>query len=361
MSVRLTLEDVRVELGGNEILHGISLDVAPGEFVTLLGPSGSGKTTTLNVIAGLIRTSGGHVRFDGEPVEKRPPHDRDIGLVFQSYALFPHMTVGDNVGFPLRTRGISKGRRREIAERMLDLVHLPGMIDRGVRSLSGGQQQRVALARALAPEPSVLLLDEPMAALDKQLRETMQIEIKRIQASVGVTTVAVTHDQTEALTMSDRVAIMRDGHVEQLDAPEVLYRRPATLFAARFLGEANLLPVGEGRLLGFEAEVGARAGTAIVRPEELTLGERAHPQAPRIRAAVRTTSFQGTRYRVECVHPTLGELVASIPPDVAPASVAPGCEIEIACAVPAAIHVLADVVPPAEGADSPSASKLAAA
>ncbi|MDW5596107.1 ABC transporter ATP-binding protein [Conexibacter stalactiti] len=361
MSVRLTLEDVRVELGGNEILHGISLDVAPGEFVTLLGPSGSGKTTTLNVIAGLIRTSGGHVRFDGEPVEKRPPHDRDIGLVFQSYALFPHMTVGDNVGFPLRTRGISKGRRREIAERMLDLVHLPGMIDRGVRSLSGGQQQRVALARALAPEPSVLLLDEPMAALDKQLRETMQIEIKRIQASVGVTTVAVTHDQTEALTMSDRVAIMRDGHVEQLDAPEVLYRRPATLFAARFLGEANLLPVDAGRLLGFDAEVGARAGTAIVRPEELTLGERAHEQAPRIRASVRTTSFQGTRYRVECVHPQLGELVASIPPDVAPAAVAPGSEIEIACAIPAAIHVLADVVPPAEGAGAPSASKLAAA
>ncbi|HZO06627.1 MAG TPA: ABC transporter ATP-binding protein, partial [Solirubrobacterales bacterium] len=202
MSVELSLDDVRVELGGNEILCGVSIDIAPGEFLTLLGPSGSGKTTTLNVIAGLVPNRGGHVRFDGESVDKRPAHDRDIGLVFQSYALFPHMTVGDNVSFPLRTRKVPKPERGPIVERMLELVQLQGMGERKVSTLSGGQQQRIALARALSPSPSVLLLDEPMAALDKQLRETMQIELKRIHEEVGVTTVAVTHDQTEAMTMS---------------------------------------------------------------------------------------------------------------------------------------------------------------
>src|ERR1700761_3833407 len=243
MSTELSLEDVRVHLGGKEILCGVSIDIQPGEFLTLLGPSGSGKTTTLNVIAGLIENTGGHVKFDGKPFDKRPAHDRDIGLVFQSYALFPHMTVGDNVSFPLRTRKVPKGERGPIVERMLELVQLPGTAGRKVSSLSGGQQQRIALARALAPAPR--------AALDKQLREVMQIELKRIHEEVGVTTVAVTHDQTEAMTMSDRVAIMRDGHLEQIDTPEGLYRRPATLFAARFLGETNLIPVEDGRLRDF--------------------------------------------------------------------------------------------------------------
>ena len=320
MSVRLSLEDVRVVLGGSEILHGVSMEVAPGEFVTLLGPSGSGKTTTLNVVAGLVETSGGHVRFDGAPVERRPAHDRDIGLVFQSYALFPHMTVGENVAFPLLTRKVGRAQRRVVVERMLELVHLPGMAERPVRSLSGGQQQRVALARALAPSPSVLLLDEPMAALDKQLREAMQLEVKAIQSEVGVTTVSVTHDQTEAMTMSDRVAIMRDGVIEQLDTPEVLYRRPATLFAARFLGEANLLPVTEGRIVGFGVEVAAREGTA---------------------ARVRAASFQGSRYRVEFEHESLGRLVASLPPEVSPLQIAPGLEIELACTT-ATAHVIGE-------------------
>ena len=345
MSVRLSLEGVRVVLGGVEILHGVSMDVAPGEFITLLGPSGSGKTTTLNVVAGLVETSGGHVRFDGEPVERRPAHDRDIGLVFQSYALFPHMSVGENVAFGLVTRGVSRGERRVVVERMLELVHLPGMVDRPVRSLSGGQQQRVALARALAPSPSVLLLDEPMAALDKQLREAMQLEVKGIQSEVGVTTVSVTHDQTEAMTMSDRVAIMRDGEIEQLDTPEVLYRRPATLFAARFLGEANLLPVVEGRIAGFGIEVGAREGTAVVRPEELTLGSRAGVDAPRVLVRVRSASFQGSRYRVEFEAPELGRLVASLPPEVAPVEVAPGLEVEVACVSSAGVHVIAGAAP----------------
>jgi putative spermidine/putrescine transport system ATP-binding protein len=348
MSVNLSLEEVRVILGGNEILHGISLDVAGGEFITLLGPSGSGKTTTLNVIAGLEKASAGHVRFDGKPVENRPAHDRDIGLVFQSYALFPHMTVGDNIAFGLGTRGVPKAERRATVERVLQLVQLPDMARREIRSLSGGQQQRVALARALAPNPSVLLLDEPMAALDKQLRETMQIEVKRIQSEVGVTTVAVTHDQTEAMTMSDRVAIMRDGVIEQIDVPEVLYRKPATLFAARFLGEANLWPVEEGRLIGFGSPVASREGTAVVRPEDLTLASRSPGDAPTVRARVRTTSFQGNRYRVEAEHSRLGSILASMPPDIDPLELAPGLEIEVACGLPATVHVVGGSPPAAE-------------
>ena len=225
------------------------------------------------------------MRFDDTSVAHQPSHDRDIGMVFQSYALFPHMTVGQNIEFALaRAQGPTwrpAGDRGAVARPR----PAPGDDGRPITSLSGGQQQRVALARALAPNPSVLLLDEPMAALDKQLRELMQVEIKRIQREVGVTTVAVTHDQTEAMTMSDRVAIMRDGEIEQLDTPEELYRRPTTVFAARFLGEANLLPVAEGRLVGFDAPVSAREGTAVVRPEELALAETAGPDAARAERA----------------------------------------------------------------------------
>ncbi|EHN11925.1 polyamine ABC transporter ATP-binding protein [Patulibacter medicamentivorans] len=354
MSVQLTLEDVRVALGGNEILHGVSLDIAPGEFLTLLGPSGSGKTTTLNVIAGLVPTSGGHVRFDQQPVEKRPPHDRDIGLVFQSYALFPHMTVGENVAFPLLTRKVDKAKRRAVAEQMLELVQLPGTADRPVRSLSGGQQQRIALARALAPSPSVLLLDEPMAALDKQLRETMQIEVKRIQQEVGVTTVAVTHDQTEAMTMSDRVAIMRDGNVEQIDTPEALYRRPATLFAARFLGETNLVAVRDGRLAGFGTGVGARSGTAVLRPEDFALGGDLPGSAPRLSVRVTTASFQGTRYRLDVVHDEVGAMIVTLPASTDPTTIAPGTTIELALNDGCDLHVVPEDVesePPLVSAD----------
>jgi putative spermidine/putrescine transport system ATP-binding protein len=341
MSVQLTLEDVRVVLGGNEILHGVSIDVAPGEFLTLLGPSGSGKTTTLNVVAGLVPVSGGHVRFDSKPVEKRAPHDRDIGMVFQSYALFPHMSVGDNIGFPLMTRKVPKAERRKIAEKMLELVELTGTIDRPVSSLSGGQQQRIALARALAPNPSVLLLDEPMAALDKQLRETMQIEIKRIQAEVGVTTVAVTHDQTEAMTMSDRVAIMRDGHVEQIDSPEVLYRRPATLFAARFLGETNLFPIVEGRVAGFGSPAPASRGTAVLRPEDFALAAEVSPDLPRMTGRIITASFQGSRYRIDVDRGEGQEpLIVTLPPSTEPGKLAPGTEIELAMRPGTGVHVV---------------------
>lgn len=341
MSTSLSLEDVRVILGGNEILCGVSLDIAPGEFLTLLGPSGSGKTTTLNVIAGLVPNSGGHVRFDGDPVDKRPAHDRDIGLVFQSYALFPHMSVGDNVSFPLRTRKVPKADRAPIVERMLELVQLPGLTERKVSSLSGGQQQRIALARALAPSPSVLLLDEPMAALDKQLRETMQIELKRIHEEVGVTTVAVTHDQTEAMTMSDRVAIMRDGLIEQVGTPEELYQEPATLFAARFLGETNLITVADGRLEGFGCAAAKPKGTAVLRPEDFVLAETSADGSASIAVRVITASYQGSRYRLDV---TRGEgrepMIVTLPPTTDPAAIAPGVELRLGIAHPGTVHVV---------------------
>ncbi|MBS1678494.1 MAG: ABC transporter ATP-binding protein [Actinobacteria bacterium] len=354
MSVALSLEDVRVHLGGNEILCGVSLDVAPGEFLTLLGPSGSGKTTTLNVIAGLVESSGGHVRFNGEAVDKRPSHSRDIGLVFQSYALFPHMTVGENVAFPLRTRKVPKAERGPIVDRMLDLVQLPGTTKRKVASLSGGQQQRIALARALAPSPSVLLLDEPMAALDKQLREAMQIELKRIHEEVGVTTVAVTHDQTEAMTMSDRVAIMRDGLLEQIGSPEELYQQPATLFAARFLGEANLIPVSGGRLEGFGSESAKPSGTAILRPEDFALAD-ADTTLPSISVKVITASYQGSRYRLDVDRgPGCEPMIVTLPPTTEPASIAPGSDLRLALGDPQNVHVVeeeASAEPPLVSAD----------
>jgi putative spermidine/putrescine transport system ATP-binding protein len=343
MSVALNLEDVTVTLSGNEILHQVSLEIPAGEFLTLLGPSGSGKTTTLNVIAGLLPTTGGHVRFDGRAVEKRPPHDRDIGLVFQNYALFPHMSVGENVAFGLRARKIPKKDRQPIIERMLELVQLSGTADRRVSSLSGGQQQRIALARALAPSPSVLLLDEPMAALDKQLRETMQIEIKRIHHEVGVTTVAVTHDQTEAMTMSDRVAIMRDGHLDQIDTPEALYRRPATLFAARFLGETNLVPVVDGRLEGFGCPAPQRGGTAVLRPEDFTLVSEAPVGAPSMSVRITTASFQGSRYRLDVDRGEGREpMIITLPPTTAAETIAPGKTLELALRAPDAVHVVAE-------------------
>jgi putative spermidine/putrescine transport system ATP-binding protein len=354
MSTALSLEDVRVHLGGNEILCGVSIDIKPGEFLTLLGPSGSGKTTTLNVIAGLIQNTDGHVRFNGESVDKRPSHDRDIGLVFQSYALFPHMTVGDNVGFPLRTRKVPKAERGPIVERMLELVQLPGTAGRKVASLSGGQQQRIALARALAPSPSVLLLDEPMAALDKQLREVMQIELKRIHEEVGVTTVAVTHDQTEAMTMSDRVAIMRDGLIEQIGTPEELYQEPATLFAARFLGETNLVPVTGGRLEGFGSPSTKSQGTAVLRPEDFTIAD-GSPDLPTIAVKVITSSYQGSRYRLDVDRgPGCEPMIVTLPPTTVPASIAPGTDLNLGLLDPANVHVVEEEAasePPLVAAD----------
>jgi len=219
----------------------IELHINSGEFITLLGPSGSGKTTTLMMIAGFVLPTSGDILVNSDSVVLKPPYKRDIGMVFQNYALFPHMTVEDNIAFPLQMRRVDKTKiRRKVAE-VLELVQLPGYEKRYPRQLSGGQQQRIALARALVFEPSLLLMDEPLGALDKKLREIMQLEIKHIQEDLHITVVYVTHDQEEALVMSDRIAVMQQGRIEQLADPDTLYEQPVNRFVADFIGESNFL------------------------------------------------------------------------------------------------------------------------
>lgn len=223
------------------VVKGFDLDIRQGEFVTLLGPSGSGKTTCLMMMAGFETPTHGEILLKGEPISGLPPHKRGIGMVFQNYALFPHMTVAENLAFPLEVRHLSKEEIKRKVARALAMVRLEEFGDRRPAQLSGGQQQRVALARALVFEPELVLMDEPLGALDKNLREEMQYEIKRIHASLGVTMIYVTHDQTEALTMSDRIAVFNDGVVQQLASPETLYEAPENAFVAYFIGENNRL------------------------------------------------------------------------------------------------------------------------
>jgi putative spermidine/putrescine transport system ATP-binding protein len=220
---------------------GIDLEVQPGEFFTMLGPSGSGKTTTLRMIAGFEDPSGGTIELAGEDVSGVPPYDRAINTVFQDYALFPHMTVGENVAYGLRIAGVAKAERAKRRDEALEMVRLPGYGERRPAELSGGQRQRVALARAIVNRPKVLLLDEPLGALDLKLREQMQVELKSIQGEVGITFVYVTHDQDEALTMSDRIAVFNQGRIEQVSPPVELYEQPQTEFVAGFVGVSNLL------------------------------------------------------------------------------------------------------------------------
>ncbi|KAA9106034.1 ABC transporter ATP-binding protein [Microbacterium rhizomatis] len=339
MTISLSISDVNVTLGHNHVLRGVRLDVQPGEFVTLLGASGSGKSTLLNVIAGLQSVDSGQVLFDGVNVEKRPPQKRNVGVVFQSYALFPHLSVGANVSFPLLASRRPRSERTAVAEEMLSLVQLPGMAERLPASLSGGQRQRVALARALAASPGVLLLDEPMAALDKQLREQMQVEITRIQRKVGITTVSVTHDQTEALTMSDRVAIMRDGRLVQVASPEDLYRHPVDEYVAGFLGEANLLPVVDGRVV--DDVLGHRVdGTAVLRPEDLTVVSPSAPTTLTIDGTVRLLSFQGSRFRLELQTPSGRKIVCSLPPAADVSELTVGSHVRLGCTSPDRLHVI---------------------
>src|SRR5437588_3630854 len=226
---------------GARVLDGVDLGVKRGEFVSLLGPSGCGKTTLLRIVAGLLAPDAGTVRLDGQDITARPPHRRDVGVVFQNYALFPHLTVAENVAFGLAARRAPREHMRATVARFLDLVHMQDFADRSVRALSGGQQQRVAVARALAVGPKLLLLDEPFSALDRKLRETMQIELRRLLRELGTTAVFVTHDQDEALTMSDRIAVMNRGAIEQLATPEIIYRSPETAFVLEFVGLSSRL------------------------------------------------------------------------------------------------------------------------
>ncbi len=282
----LQINNVTKNFGDFTALEKVNLSVEKGEFVTFLGPSGSGKTTTLMIIAGFEKATRGDVLIDGRSISRLAPHERNIGIVFQNYALFPHKTSAENVYFPLQMRSVAKTSGLRRAKEMLDLVGLSGMTDRYPKELSGGQQQRVALARALVFEPSLLLLDEPLGALDKNLREQMQIEIKRIQRSLGVTTIFVTHDQSEAMSMSDRIVVFEKGRIEQAATPLDIYHRPRTNFVAGFVGESNLVPavvtdaasgVAESAVLGvceYEVSDNISSGdevTLLIRPEHIRL------------------------------------------------------------------------------------------
>ncbi|SFO41017.1 putative spermidine/putrescine transport system ATP-binding protein [Roseovarius lutimaris] len=266
-------------------LRPTTLDIRPGRMTALLGPSGCGKTTTLRMLAGLEAPDDGRILIGGADVTRVPPNKRGLGMVFQSYSLFPHMTVGENVSFGLRMAGVGSDEIAARTAEMLAMVRLPHVESRYPSQLSGGQQQRVALARALVTNPAVLLLDEPLAALDRHLREEMQFELRRIQSDLQITTVIVTHDQEEALTMSDEIVVMNDGQVVQSGAPDDIYNKPQTRFVAEFLGTANLFQgvkdghgnvriasgVGEGAVLAHSSAPGAAAGTVAIRPEKMWL------------------------------------------------------------------------------------------
>lgn len=271
-SLPISIREVSKSYGTVIALEDATLDIAAGEFVTLLGPSGSGKTTMLNILAGFIRLSGGQVFFGNNDVTLLPPHKRNVGLVFQNYALFPHMSVAENVAFPLQARKVPKA---EISERVawaLNLVQLDGFGERSSDQLSGGQRQRVALARAVVFEPKIILMDEPLSALDKQLREHMQIELRHLHEKLGATTVYVTHDQREALTLSDRIAVLSDGHIVQVDTPQALYENPTDSFVADFVGESTLLPVTRrGPQLVALGDIELRTGRPLPAGDDLLL------------------------------------------------------------------------------------------
>ena len=295
--------------GRTVALDAIDLDVRSGEFLTLLGPSGSGKTTLLMVLAGFTRPDAGSVRFGEEEVVRRPPHLRNLGVVFQSYALFPHMDVAGNVGFPLSLRQRSAAEIRERVAQALDLVQLTDLGARRIDQLSGGQRQRVALARAIVFEPGILLMDEPLSALDKKLREQMQIELRRLHARLGTTVIYVTHDQREALTLSDRIAVIDRGRIQQLDTPQRLYEAPASHFVADFIGDSTFLPVavqgGVARWGDVQLSLGgaqrADGGYLLVlRPEKLTLETgTAGGAINRLPATAEDIVYQGDTLRID--------------------------------------------------------------
>jgi putative spermidine/putrescine transport system ATP-binding protein len=287
-------------------VDGIDLDIREGELLTLLGPSGSGKTTTLRMVAGFELPTEGTIHLGGVDVTTRPPFERDVNTVFQDYALFPHMRVADNVGYGLRVRKVPRAEREQRVAAALAQVRLEGFGDRRPSELSGGQRQRVALARALVNRPRVLLLDEPLGALDRQLRQEMQVELKAIQAEVGITFLVVTHDQEEALTMSDRIAVLRDGRIEQVGAPAEVYERPANPFVAGFVGTSNVL-AGQAA-----AELVGQAGTFTVRPEKIhLLDPGAEVPAGHCQAAgtVRDVAYAGPVTRLTVGLEVGGELV----------------------------------------------------
>ncbi len=324
-------------------LDAISLAIGAGEFFCLLGPSGCGKTTTLNLIGGFIPLSSGELRIEGRLVNDLPPHKRNVNTVFQSYALFPHMTVAGNVAFGLRMEGLGGGETRARVAEYLELVGLEGYADRYPTQLSGGQQQRVALARALAKRPAVLLLDEPLGALDLKLRRAMQTELARIHRQVGTTFVFVTHDQEEALSMASRIAVMSGGHVVQTGTPQEIYLRPVSRFVADFIGESNFVAgvvrddgdgsvfhLPDGQRLPVPEGTAAGPASLMIRPESLELRSDDASGPSHLRGRIRHTAFMGNHTRIT-VDTTAGAIVVLRPHHIGVGEVAsmerPGQEV----------------------------------
>ena len=318
--------------GENLIVKDLNLDIRKGEFLTLLGPSGSGKTTSLMMLAGFETPTAGEILLAGRSINNVPPHKRDIGMVFQNYALFPHMTVAENLGFPLSVRGLNRTDISERVKRVLSMVQLDAFAQRYPAQLSGGQQQRVALARALVFEPQLVLMDEPLGALDKQLREHMQIELKALHRQLGVTFVYVTHDQSEALTMSDRVAVFNDGRIQQIDRVDRLYETPSNRFVASFVGDNAVLDAtvhaaqgdncevvlpGGARLHGINvnrASVGAPVQCSV-RPERITLADAARAAQPggnTLAAQVMDVIYFGDHLRLRCKMDSTHEVMVKL-------------------------------------------------
>ncbi len=309
----ISIRDVNKYFGTFQAIKDVSMDIGKGEFFSLLGASGCGKTTLLRMLAGFESTSAGEIFIDGQPMSDVPPHHRPVNMVFQSYAIFPHLNVAENIGYGLRKQRLARAKRLEMVDEMLDLIKLPGYGSRKANELSGGQRQRIALARALILRPKVLLLDEPLGALDKQLREQMQLELRALQRQVGITFVFVTHDQEEALTLSDRIAVMQGGRVLQVDTPTGLYERPSTRAVASFIGNMNFFQ-GKVRRNGsamgaVEAEglgtipvaldnVTKPDGAAIqiaLRPEKFALSASKPDDGPAIEGRISTTAYLGER------------------------------------------------------------------
>jgi putative spermidine/putrescine transport system ATP-binding protein len=305
--VEVRLEDLRRSYAGVSALNGLSLTLAPGELVALLGPSGCGKTTAMRLVAGLEEADSGRVMFGGRDVTGLPANKRDVGMVFQAYSLFPHMTAQQNVAFGLDLHKVNAAERKRRSGEMLELVGLSGFANRYAHQLSGGQQQRVALARALAIQPTVLLLDEPLSALDAKVRSRLRDEIRRVQLEVGTTTLFVTHDQEEALAIADRVGVMNVGHLEQLDSPTAIYSKPATPFVAEFVGLTNRIPgtvkfgmvdVRGTELPLVQPDVPTGPATALVRPEAVSLAAEGDSVPGPLVGTVITVVFLGATSRV---------------------------------------------------------------
>ncbi len=310
MTTAVSFEHVSRHFGTVRAVDDVSLDIAEGEFFAMLGPSGSGKTTCLRLIAGFEQPTSGHIEIFGATAEGVPPYRRNVNTVFQDYALFPHMTVLENVGYGLMVKGVPKQKRDQEAEKALALVALPGFGARRPSQLSGGQRQRVALARALVNQPKVLLLDEPLGALDLKLREQMQVELKTLQRNLGITFVFVTHDQGEALSMADRVAIFNEGKIVQVGTPEDIYERPATRFAADFVGSSNVLSPA------FAKSAGGPERWASLRPEKIGIlraGGRSPGQDHHVDVTVKAVHYQGAVTRLNTLTREGSQLNVSAP------------------------------------------------